>query len=442
MPRITSPVLLCSMIAAQDAIDGERKLATIPKDLRLQTTSTGPDGSQHTDNAGFAFGADGAFVAYSAYRGGKSVAMAGDEELGEFHYLHAPVMDVTASHYAFRAGNRTSPTKEKWWAIVDGKKNSPSAWIGSVAVSSTGQAVYWEQPGAKITKDGSYNMSSMVFHFGKNKGKKFEGAISLIEPMISADGKTAVSAARRGGQWFTITATARKQRLGKRGYQMVEDAVISADGKKAALVVVEGGIPMPPGAVAPPGMKAGTMSITVDGKLYGDETDGAGAPVFAAKGKRFAFKFVQGDKMGIALDNERKPKAEYDFVGLPVFDAKGKTIAFAINTGGTVSAYARLQRWGAQAVKGGTWSLLTRKDKGKPEPIVEDAEGIAHPVFGPAGQLAFAQKIDGNWHIVVGEVKSDPFDHVATPTFATDQKSVAFGARSDRELWWRVLELQ
>ena len=183
MPRITLHVLLALLPAAvaiaQDDVTGERKLATIPKDLKLIETSTGPDGSQFTTNAMFLFGAGGKFVVYGGFRGGKSVAMAGDEELGEFHFLDWPVMDANATHYAFRAGNRTSPTKEKWWAIVDGKKGKAFAWIGSVALNSAGKAAFWEQPGARVTKEGPYNNSSMLLHVGKSKGKKFEQAMSL-----------------------------------------------------------------------------------------------------------------------------------------------------------------------------------------------------------------------------------------------------------------------
>ena len=96
MPRTLAGViaLTCApLLPAQDGGGDGRLLATIPDDLALSQTSRGPDGAEFTTRTRFVFGAAGSFVAYSAFRDGQGVAMANDEELGAFDFLHQPVAD-------------------------------------------------------------------------------------------------------------------------------------------------------------------------------------------------------------------------------------------------------------------------------------------------------------------------------------------------------------
>jgi hypothetical protein len=55
--------------------------------------------------------------------------------------------------------------------------------------------------------------------------------------------------------------------------------------------------------------------------------------------------------------------------------------------------------------------------------------------------VAFCARDEKGWHVVVGEKVSPAYSEVGPPTFSEDGQRVAFGARSDREIWWRVLEL-
>ena len=243
LPRLALSVLAAAPLFAQaDPKAGERKLATIPDDIELSRTENGPDGRSYTDHTRFAFGEGGSFVAYGGFRGGKSVAFAGDTEIGTFDYLHQPVTDADAKHYAFRAGVRKSATEEEWWAIVDGEKGKGFAWVSSVAVDHDGVAAFWVEPDAKIQSDGFYEQTDCEFWVGKRKGKKFDGT-TPVDPLFAADGKTAATVARRGGSYFVITATTKKESVAKRGYPMIEDVAISPDGKRTAATVVLGVIP-------------------------------------------------------------------------------------------------------------------------------------------------------------------------------------------------------
>ncbi len=455
MPRLARTVLAAlvlalagsATLAAQDEgskTNGGRKLATIPDDLELSQTSRGPDGTAYTTYTRFVFGRDGAFVAYSGFRGGKGVAMASEEELGEFDFLHQPVTDAAHTHFAFRAGSRKSPTKEQWWAIVDGKKGKSYAWISSVAVNGDGEAAFWEQPGAKVQQsDGAYNRSSVVFHAGRKTSKKFDD-VPMFDPVWSADGKTALTAAQKGREWVPITVTRRGAKADKRGHPMIDDAVLAPDGKRFALVVTVGGMPLPPGVPAPPGQAAGKPQVFVDGKAYGDDTDGAGGPVFAPRGKRFAYRYLDDAKMGLAFDTGKQTKADWDYVGEVTFDGKGKQVAFTANVGGKVNPYFRLRNVDnpLELAPGGTWSLHTWSGKGDAEAIVEGVEAARFPTFGPTGELAFVQRAKGRWYVTVAGRRSEGYDDIDQPFWGDQGKSIAFGARRDRDLLWQVLELQ
>ena len=431
---------LAGALPAQDP-SAERLLATIPADLALTSDPIpAPDGSKQVDHAQFAFGAGGRFVAYIAYRGAKGVAVVGDKVLGEYHYLHAPVMDAAGEHFAFRAGNRVQPTKEQWWAIVDGQQGKPFDWIGEVALGAGGAAVFWEQPGAKLRADGAYDESPMLLHFGSKTTKKYDSPLSLIAPTFSADGSIVATCGARGGRQVPFTFDQKKEVPAKQAHDLVEDVVCSPDGRRLAVVAVVGGMPLEPGEPGPPDMAAGKWRIAVDGKSYGDGDDDVGAPVWSRDGKRLAFKVRRGGKMGIGTDQEPKPPCAHDFVGVPVFDASGQQLLFIGQNGG--SDASGLARWRDPGAVGGRCSLSNRTRNGKVEVLVDDADGLAHPTFGPDGRIAFAQKRGDKWHVRVGAIESPGFDDVGPPVFAADGKRLAFGARVGRELWWKVLALQ
>lgn len=421
---------------------GERRIAVVPEDLAFEGTSiTGPDGRTYTPRSRFAFGANGGFVAYVAYREGASVAVVDDRVLGEFDYLDEPVLDPNGEHYAFRAGRRVERDREQWWAIVDGEKGATYDWIGALALGSDGAAAFWEQPGARIAADGSYRNGKMVFHFGRRDGKPMDSALSLLRPAVSADGARVATVGVRANEHVAVVASARKHEIAREGFPMVEGFAISRDGKRVALCVVVGGAPLPPGMPPMPGMSAGHRRIHDGKRDLGEAFDEAFGPVFRPDGKKLAYRFVSGGRMGIAIDDREVTEERSEFLGEPVFAEDGRSLVWFSCDGGELDAFERLQPWAAERIIGGRYAIHRRSSDGCAR-IADDLDGVAHLTFGPKDALAFAARDSDGWRVIAGETTSDAFDEVGPPVFAADGSRVAFGARSGRELWWRVLEIE
>src|SRR5687767_13568797 len=199
-------VLSAIGLSAQDPwVD--RRLAAVPADLAFESAPvTTPDGGREVDRTRCVFGRDGRFVVYRAFRGARAAAVVGDRILGEFDYLHDPVLDAAGEHHAFRAGNRIRPAQERWHAIVDGEIGKAYDWIGVVALGRGGVPAFWEQPGAKVERDGTYSRSAVQFHVGSRTGRKYDDGASLTLPVWSLDGSKVVTAAGRGNAWQLLVA--------------------------------------------------------------------------------------------------------------------------------------------------------------------------------------------------------------------------------------------
>ena len=64
---------------------------------------------------------------------------------------------------------------------------------------------------------------------------------------------------------------------------------------------------------------------------------------------------------------------------------------------------------------------------------------VRHVTFGPRGErLAYAVRSEEGWAVVLDGKRSEFFDEVGAPRFSPDGATCVFGARLDRELWWKV----
>lgn len=445
---IFGAIATVALASAQQPIFEEALLHVIPEDVSLRSAPrVGPDGKEYSDTARLVFSRDGRRVAYAAYKsGGRHAFVSDDPESGRegFHYMSSPVFSADSAHVAFRVGNRKSRKTEEWWALRDGKKSKKYDWIGELSLGPDGTLAFWEQPKAKILADGSYNIGQQVLYVGKKKGKKWQNAHSLLAPLWSDDGSRVVTITSKGGQWFVLGADTKngKQRtLHKRGDMLIEQLAISADGRNVARVVQDMSALDAPGAGGPPGMRA-NLEILVGDKRIGGQYESAGSPVFAPNGKRVAFKFVDENKMNVAVDTDKKVSAKHDYVSAAVFSPDGSKLAYAAFDGYEIQPFYRMQSWGHLMLRGeGKAKLVVRKTKrGKPQ-LGDSYDSIESVVFGPKGErIAFAAKIGDRWCIIEGDRKSEEFDEVGPPSFDPDSSRIGFGARNGRKVYWKVLE--
>jgi hypothetical protein len=70
--------------------------------------------------------------------------------------------------------------------------------------------------------------------------------------------------------------------------------------------------------------------------------------------------------------------------------------------------------------------------------------GVDRILLSPNGRVAayVARTADHKYRVIAGAAKSPAYDLIGPLAFSRDGKRVAFGARSGRELWWRVMRVR
>ena len=395
---------------------------------------TDPDGKTVINVSDVVFRRDGGQVAYVGFKNGRSCPVIGTTVGEAFDYLADPIFG--GEHVFFRAGNRTSPTTEKWWIYAGGKKTAEEDWIGAIACNADGsQLAYWVQPGAKIEATGIYSRSNLVLVVGKRKGAKWPDADSLVPPAFSPDGTRVATAGMKGTQWFALVAGSKGEEPRGAGFGLVSGVAWRPDGKEIAFAAVAGD---PKGGRRPPPDASGDLPsrfvIVLGKEIFGKKYASAGAPVFSPDGKKLAFKVLKGAKLGIAIGNDESVEPRFDYVGRPVFNPVGHEVAYAASTGAKTDPFTAVTESGDLGAEGGEWFVMAGAKKG------DVFEKVGDPVYSPDGKrLAYPARAAGKWHIIIDKTKSAPFDAVASPIFSADGKQVSFGARLGRELWWKVM---
>lgn len=430
--------------AVQEPVAAERLLATIPSELSLEGAPfADPNGKTVPGVREVVWSADGSRVAYVGLKGNAPHPVFGDQVGERFDYADPPVFSADGAHVAFRVGKRVSKTAETWWVLIDGKLTGKESWIGSIALGPSGELAYWTQPDAKIGPDGAYSRGAMVLATPWKRGKSWSDAQALRAPVFSADGSMVATLASKNGEWSVLAADKKGEReLGSR-HRWIESFALRPDGREATLVVfaADAGPAGSDPASAPP------RTILLRGKEeLASNRDAAGCPVYSSDGKHVAYKFVAGDKMGIAVDGGGGESAAWDFVSTPIFSPGGEQVAFVGRTGAVVGAWWRVAPEGDRSVEGGRCFVVLQDARGREtwrSEACSDARSLAFdPSDAKGARIAFAARSESGWSIVCGERRLGPFDEVGTPCFAPGGRSITFGARSGRELWQRRLDLE
>lgn len=441
---MVAPIVVVVLAATAPAGDEPVVLATLPDGIELAGPSyMGPDGKQRSDRSDLVFDAAVTRVAYVGYRGKRSIAIAGDELLGDFDYLGDPLVPPAPLPALFRAGDRTGKEREKWWLLANTKKTEPSDWIGAVACSADGANVaWWEQPGAKIGRDGTYERGAQHLLWNGKKLDKWGDAESLDAPLFAPDGSRVAVVVEKNG-WRVALASPKKVELLGEGKGLVRDLAWRPDG--SGIVWCESAA-MGAGArdLGPMVEAAGAKFEVIAGtKRLGAALGSCGMPVVAPDSKSVAYKFfgrevtkdVIRGSLGIAVDDSVRAPAQFLAVDAIVWSRDGRHLAAAV---ALAAADAKPDDRNAVTFVARDYDRVGVKGKwhvwrdGKTSEAWDD---VRHVTWSPDGKrVAWVGVRDGKQHVVVDDQPGASFDAIGPLHFAADGKSLFFGAQDGRKI--------
>src|SRR5262245_58524318 len=432
--------VVVAAVARQD-VAGERgsQLALVPEGLEVLThifyrTNLRAFGSRSS----IAWSADGRMVAYAAQRGDEYVPVVNSEVGQAFGYVYEPF--VAGGHAFFHVARTKDEDEERHWLWIDGKLHGPEDWMGDVAVRADGkQACYWTGPGARFGNGGAGSHKSVLV-LASDKGSQWsltrgDDWLECGIVRYSAGGPSACAAAyERNKGWTVLKADKREAKLSE-PCEGIESFDLSADGTGLAYVRVlasrssAGGFPS----------AADEPQLFFRGKRVGKRHAALSSATVDPAGAHVAYVVARGDgREGrtVAVDEEASPHGSFDFVTELAFDPKGARLAFVGVRGGRESETPGV-------IVGGQWTVVVRG-------VASSAEPLEHAGFlevrdlrwdASGERLAYCARDESGWRVVCGETRSEAHTDVGPPVFAADGRSLGFGSRDARELWWRELAL-
>ncbi len=367
-----------------------------------------PDGVQAS---GTTCSSDGKRAAYVAWEKDKWYAVVDGKRGPSFAFITDFQMSADWNRVAYCANRggelRSGParvTGGSWFTVVDGHEGEAFDGVGSLCLNPGGTHL-------------AYAAKRENKWFAVLDGKPINPQDEVRDIALSADGRAIAYSAHEslphddqaklyGNKWFVVAR-------GKKGerFDYVADLILSPDGKTvayAAATDVE--------ADASGNIKHGRFFVVV-GEEKGEEFDYVGRLSFSADGKIVAYIARKAGKAFIVSGKTRLRDEEW--VGhWPVFSPDGKSVAYT-------------------AMKKGQWTVaLDGRENGS-------FRGISsNPIFSPDGKvLTFIAEEGGKEFVVVGDKKGPEFDQAFMPVFSANGAQVGYGARLGSDLWWKVISL-
>lgn len=439
-PSVAHPPCAVSNEQADPLLLESQLLATLPDGMSLDFPVQQYGSLTYQPPRVVRWSPNGRSVAYIGLKKSKRWAVQGDKPLGDFDFIQGPYFGLESSQCLFRVGDRTSKTKEKWSLLLDGKKLLKEDWIGTPVISEEGDLIaVWTQPGARVDANGAYNIGSQVLTILEQSGRSWKtreskhcpDALSLVEPAI--DGDRVLTAAKLDESWATyglVTMERGKRKKLELLAELTGTAVhIGAAGSgKDWGVTIQSVVDLASGA--------SRCTALLNGEPVDREADETYGPYFSSVDKRRAIRVREGKRYGVELIGEDRDP-EYDYVSEPTF-GPDKQIAFVAVDGAKVSVELGMNL-GMQAVEGGEQFVVRRQGKGEDQLEPDRWDEIRWIQFSPDGEhLAYAARRGDRWQMILDGTPSADFDDVGHPRFSEDSETLVFGARTDRELWWRV----
>ena len=327
------------------------------------------------------------------------------------------------SHYAFRG---TLDAAGRDWRIeVDGEEVARAPFLGPLAFSPDGAGLgFWE----------ARDDEGVLVRLDTSSGKRWKShrPVSLLEgaagvPHFSRDGKRMVATARGSDGSVLMLATRGGCKAAADAKGWITAPQLAPNGREFAYVLFDE-LGDPPRSFAVRGKKR-----------LGNAQDQAGFGRYSPDGKHYAYTVRKDGLAGLAIDKDSSAKTVYYAVIEVAWDEASERVAYVASYDGPSLVTSNGEQY---EEGGGMWFVVNRavgSDSG------EDGPGfvqVADPVFSPAGdRLAYRARRGLRWLVVVDGQESEVYDEVGPPVFSSDGTRVAFGARRDRELRWKVMEL-
>jgi WD40 repeat protein len=401
------------------------RLAVIPDDYKAGEIVFSPDGRR---------------VAYTAKKDGKSFVVA-DNKVGK---PYEGVADLVFSPDSGKIAYRALISEEKMCIVADGREGAWYRNLGQPVFSPDGRSTGYEaMKGEKylmVTGDRESPAFDMTYapplfspdstriayieqHYdaGKNNvilcnadmtGRKRGKDYDLLRGITQSSSRSLLAyiAKKNKKHVAVIVDFSGKKFEEKEGspYDDISAITLSPDGKHAAYIA----------------KRSGKLFLVLDGTEQSYPADDvATQPLFSPNGKRSASVGIFGIQRSIVLDG--KAGRRYDEIGRPVFSPDGRRIAYP-------------------AKKGQAWLMVVGQKEG-----TAAYDMIVTPQFSSDGShLVYRARKDGKRFVVLADkdgrtVQEHPaYEMVWQPVFTPDEKSVAYGVKSGRELWWKVEPLK
>jgi hypothetical protein len=422
-------VLVLSVASSASAQSEERKLAEIPEGVQVAVRTSPASNLWYFERrTAIAWGDDGRTVAYVGERGSEKMPVVGATAGDPYDRVSPPV--IAGGRAFFHVANQTSESTEEHQVWIDGHALRGEDWIGGLGVSPDGSRVaYWTHPGAKFGNavQGTSKERLLVIARRRSSGAwkasrsdAYTGA-AWQPPTWCADGSLFVTCglARKG--WAIVTVDKRTKVLSE-GHDQIAAMAVSANGSAVAFVATDHNGEQP--------------ELIFRGKRVGERHDHVARPVVSPDGRHVAYVVTTDEGATVTVDNQALPESRYGHVQEVAFSRDGSRLAFVAVVGG-----AENERYPG-VVEGGKWFVVVRSTDGKGAPVEHPPHRqVRDVVWDTTGERVAFAALDEGWRIVCGEHRSESFPDVGRPQFLTETNAVGHGARSGRELWWKVLPL-
>ncbi|MEO0651472.1 MAG: hypothetical protein AAFZ65_12425, partial [Planctomycetota bacterium] len=245
-------------------------------------------------------------------------------------------------------------------------------------------------------------------------------------PRFLDDGQTAVAVAGDRSGWVIVSQRGKRTKeLGDTNASVL--AVGAAGSTVVWLTQFEG---------------ARSRKLWRDGRQVDKRRDWFDLPTLGPGGKTLAY--VAEDERGrfVLPAGEQDAPGRFTHITELRFDPQGERIAFIANRGGgLLDPDEDPSDW--TEIRGGGWSIAVL-DLDQESLVETPAEGPSRDLtWSPDGtRLAWAEGREEGWQVVCEGLRSQAFDDVSAPRFDAAGRTLGFGAREGRELWWRVLEVE